>query len=71
MQTVVWEYLPAYWSPREAWVFSKGQWKERNSSDVGHAGRVVSEAVFAHMFPNLPPLPDEAFRSERAAAKAT
>jgi hypothetical protein len=71
MQTVVWEYRPAYYTPREAWAFFNGDWKRVSAVDVAHSARVVSEAEFAAMYPNLPPLPDEAFRSERATSKTT
>jgi hypothetical protein len=66
----MWEYKPAYWTPGEAWVFSRGDWRRMNSSDVGHAGGVLSDADFAYMFPNLPPLPAEAFQSERTSDKS-
>jgi hypothetical protein len=45
----------------EAWEFIGGQWKELNLGDAHHKAKLMSEDDFKSVFPQLPPLPSNAF----------
>jgi hypothetical protein len=68
MKPCVWEGVPAFWSPGEAWALVRGSWMRVHSADVGNSGRVLDAAAFDAKFPDLPPLPTEAFQSSGRAA---
>ena len=48
---------------REAWVSSEDRtsWKEISSASHDHAVREISKAEFDRKFPDIPPLPPQAF----------
>ena len=48
---------------QEAWVLSEDrtEWYEINSASHDNAVREISRELFNETFPNIPPLPPEAF----------
>jgi hypothetical protein len=63
----VWDGRPVFYTHREAWVFALDSWVRVESVEVSLDGQPLSEKAFAARFPNLPPLPEEAFQSYRDA----
>jgi hypothetical protein len=60
-----WEDLPVRLvsTPAEGWVFGKGQWQEMNAADAISKAKLMSKEDFETTFPDLPPLPAEAFKA--------
>ena len=57
--------VPSRYNADEAWVFRGGDegWEEINHASQDNAVREMSKEDFDYFFPDLPPLPPEAFRS--------
>jgi len=66
-----WDDLPVFYTHRESWAFVHGSWMSVDPAEVHRDGHVLSDKAFAARFPNLPPLPDDAFRSYREDSKAS
>jgi hypothetical protein len=48
--------------PFEAWWYVDGRgWLDLNHADAMHNAKVMTEAEYLRMFPDLSPLPEEAF----------
>jgi hypothetical protein len=60
-----WDGCAVRWRSWEAWLLGMdGVWRETNAADVAHKAWVHTEATYHELFGHdLPPLPDEAFRS--------
>ena len=65
--------IPSRYDADEAWVFhrNKKSWVEINHASHGNAAYELTKADFDYLFPNLPPLPPEAFQSSPTASKGT
>lgn len=48
---------------REAWVYIDGNWHEFNAADVFVNARVVTPQDYDRLFPEVPPMPSDAFQS--------
>ena len=60
-----WEHVPIRFTDREAWPCSRrAKWRPLDTAEV-EKGRPLTMQQFEKMFPNLPPLPPEAFLSIR------
>jgi hypothetical protein len=60
-----WEELAVRLEPSgEAWLFNeiKKEWVPMNAADAMSKARLLTEAEFNEMYPDLPPLPTEAFK---------
>jgi hypothetical protein len=66
-----WDDLPALYTHRESWAFVRGSWMSVDPAEVYRDGRLISEKAFAARFPNLPPLPEEAFQQYRDTSKTS
>lgn len=56
------ESNPARFTDTEAWVYQHDNvWRQMNAGEVLHHTAVMSEAAYQRAFPNLPPLPKNAF----------
>jgi hypothetical protein len=49
----------------EAWLFNevKHRWQEMHPADAMTKAKLVTKTVFEIMYPDLPPLPAEAFKT--------
>jgi len=49
----------------EAWLFNetKNEWQEMNTADAMYKAKLLSKETFEKMYPDLPPLPAEAFKN--------
>jgi uncharacterized membrane protein len=56
---------PFFWTPSEAWAFSRGKWSEVNAADVGMNGVALSSEAFGKRFGKLPTLPQIAFSNRQ------
>jgi hypothetical protein len=56
------EGAPVRYTATEAWAFVDGKWEEFHPAEAYHKARVVGEAAFKALFPNLPDLPNSAFQ---------
>ncbi len=70
VKACVWEGVPAFWTPGEAWALVDGAWTRVDDADVGNSAKVVSEAEFGEMFDTLPELPKDAFQASDKASTA-
>ena len=59
------EDFPVKFTATEAWACLRERWEEFHPAEAYHDAKVLSEAEFKKSFPNLPPLPPEAFESHR------
>jgi hypothetical protein len=50
-------YQPVRYGQTEAWLFFEDKWQPIHPAEVAHDGRVLTEAKFRAMFPQLPSLP--------------
>ena len=57
-------WLPVrYIIPTEAWGYDDiDGWARIHPAELAHNGRMLSRQQFERQWPNLPPLPDEAFK---------
>lgn len=56
----------AWWLP--GWPHPEATWQKMDSAEIGMNARPLSKAVFEDQFPDLPPLPKEAFSAARSTA---
>lgn len=66
MKTPVWSARlngqAVKYSTTEAWWIIDGQWHKADLPDVFNNASMMTDAQFEQMFPNLPALPDAAFK---------
>jgi hypothetical protein len=57
---------PVLYSPRrEAWTLTlDGRWLPADYAECMHSGTALSRALFDRLFPDLPPLPKDAFKQD-------
>jgi hypothetical protein len=62
-----WEHLPVRFRGQEAWLFSMRtlQWVPLHPAEAHCKAALLTREEFEDMYPDLPPLPIEAFRSPR------
>jgi hypothetical protein len=60
-----WEHLAVRYTQTEAWLYSRRthRWEPLHPAEAFCKAYVLTKESFERQFPDLPPLPPEAFRS--------
>lgn len=53
---------PVRYTETEAWIYFEDKWQRVDMADVYHSARVLTEANYRAIYPQVPPLPITAFQ---------